>query len=201
MSTLKVNELWQEVEKAFRSRTTAGYKAAILDAHKILERVLASKGYPGKTVDRKLYWAGYSLKNQKNITEALVKYDEVMEKFEISGSDFDVEEILRTYKKIINEVAGKPAFGIREKYEAFVDVYLSPKSIPFWRNIVILFGTFAIIKLLAYTEIGKKIIGWIVAIANFAISWLFVIVVIVIIIAALLLNYYFSNKTKVKIKG
>lgn len=200
MSTLKVNELWQEVEKAFNTRTNAGYKAAILDAHKILERVLASKGYPGKTVDRKLYWAGYSLKSQKNITEALTKYDEIMEKFEISGSDFEIEEILKNYKKLITEIASKPDFGIREKFEAFVDVYLSPKSVLFWRSIVILFGSFLIIKTLAHTQIGSSIVAWVVTISDFAISWLFVIVIIVIIILILIVNSYFANKTKVKIK-
>lgn len=200
MSTLKVNDLWQEVEKALHTRTTAGYKAAILDAHKILERVLDSKGYPGRTVEKKLFWAGYSLKGKDGFAEALEKYDEVMEKFEISGSDFEIEEILGTYKKIISQVAARPNFSFSDRVRAFYEVHLHPKSILFWRNVAVLFGTFLAIKLLAYTEIGKKIVGWVIAIADFAISWTFVLVVIVIIIMALLLNNYFASRTKVKIK-
>jgi len=200
MATLKVNELLDKVEQNLAQKTQNGYRLALLDASKILYRVLSSKGYPGRSIERKLYYAGYSLKEKNGIADALKKHKEALEVFDLSGSDLEIEEAVKAYKKVIYEVATKPALKTIDKVKVFIDIYLNPKSLIFWRNITILFGSFAAIKLLAYTEIGKKIVEWVVTVANFAISWMFVIAVIVIVIAALLINSYFANRTKVKIK-
>lgn len=200
MSTLKVNELLNKVEQNLALKTQNGYKLALLDVNKILYRVLSSKGYPGKNIERKLYYAGYSLKEKNGIADALKKHNEALEAFDLSGSDLEIEEAVKAYKKVIYEIATKPALKTIDKVKVFIDIYLNPKSLIFWRNIIILFGSFAAIKLLAYTDLGEKIVEWVVAVANFAISWMFVVAVIIIVIAALLISSYFSGKTKVKIK-
>jgi hypothetical protein len=200
MSTLKVSELWNEVEKDLLERTPSGMKMAILEAYKILENTLESKGYPGKAVEDKLFWAGYSLKGKEGIGEALEKQREIIEKFDFRLSDLETEETVKIYRKIINEVLSRPDFNFTDRVKAFVEKYFSPKSLLLWRNLAFLFGFFILVKILGQTDFGKQIVDLVISISDFVISWLFLAIVIGIVIVALGINYYLSQKPKIRIK-
>jgi hypothetical protein len=196
----KISELWQEVERAQSEHTASGARMSIIEAHKILEILLDSKGFLGKTIQKKLFWAGYSGKDREGITEALQKHDEIISKFEYVLSDFEAEEITKTYHEIIQEIMKEPSFGFVDKMKALAEVYLSPKSVLFWKWLGIIVGIFIGIKLLAYTEIGKQIVGLVVGLADFVISWMFVAIILVFAAGFIGIKYYFDNRSKVRIK-
>lgn len=152
----KLSELWQDVDEALHGSKSGSIKFAIVESHKILEHTLKSQGYPGKTIEKKLYWAGYSLQDDEGIKSALDKRKEVLENFEYQLSDLEAEEIVKLYKKVVHDIVSKDKFDTGNKIKAFYKVYLYPKSIYFWRNLAIIFGFFAIVKFLNYTELGKS---------------------------------------------
>jgi hypothetical protein len=196
----KISELWEEVEQVFAEKTSTALKMAILEAHKILEAVLDSKKYPGKTVEKKLVWAGYSLKDKNGLREAIEKHDEILYKFDYLLTNLEAEDILKLYKKAITEISKKSEFSEIDRLKALGEIYFSPKNVIFWRNLGAVVGFFATIKLLSVTESGKMIVGWFVSLANLVISWQFLILILVIASAIFLLINYFANKSKIKIK-
>jgi len=197
---VKVNDLWLEVENALTERTPSGLKTAILEAHKVLRAVLDSKGYPGKDIERQLFWAGYSLKDKDGFAEALEKRDEILNKFEYQLSDFEAEEIVRKYKKAIDKVGFAPKFSFKEKMKMSFETYFSPKSLSFWRNLAIFIGFFVVIKLLYRTEVGIGVTKWLAEVADFIISWQFLLLVLVVIGLIFAVSVYLANKSKVIIK-
>jgi NurA-like 5'-3' nuclease len=92
----KVSELWEEVEKSLAEKTLAGSKMAVLEAHKVLELVLKTEGYPGK-IERQLNLAGFSLSEKDPIAEAIKKQKEILASFEYQLSDFEATEIVAQY--------------------------------------------------------------------------------------------------------
>lgn len=196
----KISELWTEVEKSLSERTSSGLKMAILEAHKVLYATLESKGYPGKKIEDKLYWAGYSLREKNGLAEALEKRDDILDKFEYRLSDLEAEELIKKYKHVIDEVVKAPKFSLKDRLKMITETQLSPKSVLLWRNLGIFIGFFVAIKLLDKTEVGMSISKWLSGVADFVISWQFLLLVMVIIGLIYALNVYLSNKSKVKIK-
>jgi hypothetical protein len=201
MKTMKLSELWFEVDNALQGDRAAGVKFAVIEAHKILESTLTSLGYPGKNIEKKLYWAGYSLEDENGIKSALDKREEILQHFDFPISDLEAADVVALYKKVVHEIAQKENFGWKRKLDAFYKVYLSPKSLYTWRNLAILFGSLLLIKVLRYTAIGKIITDSIVKVADMALSWITVLVVIIVSVAILVFTNYRENKTKIRIKG
>lgn len=196
----KVSELWSEVEKILSEGTSGSYRFAVLEAEKVLKAVLDSKGFPGKTIKKQLFWAGYSLKEKEGLPEALRKHDEILEKFDYQFSNFEAEEVIKAYKKAIEEVTTKPKFSIKDRIEAILETQLSPKSVYFWRNLAGVFGFFLLVQLLAKTETGKNLIESFVNFSDFVFSWTFLAIVVLIIFIILATGSYLANQSKVKIK-
>lgn len=196
----KIADLWAEVEKTRLEKTPAGLKMAILEAHKVLEAVLESKGYVGKNIERKLFWAGYSLKDKEGLSEGLEKREKILSDFEYQLSDFEAEEIVRKYKKVIDEVASGPKFGYKERAKLILETYFSPKSFLFWQNLAIFLGFFFVINLLASTTFGIGLTKWLVEVAAFIISWRFLLLVAVIIGLGFAFSIYLAGRSKIKIK-
>lgn len=200
MKKVKLSELWGDVDNALQGDRAAGVKFAIIEAHKILDNTLISQGYPGRTIEKRLYWAGYSLEDENGIKSALDKREEVLRHFDFPLSDLEAADIVGLYKKIVHEVATQEPFDWRRKLEAFYKVYVSPKSVYAWRNLAIIFGIFLLIKLLKYTAAGQAIVNFIVQVADLALSWVFVAGVMLLAIIILAVTNYRENKTKIKIK-
>jgi len=200
MKKVRLSELWGDVDSALQGDRAAGIKFAIIEAHKILDNTLISQGYPGKTIEKRLYWAGYSLEDEGGIKSALEKREEVLRHFDFPLSDLEAADIVGMYKKIVHEIAQKESFGWKKKIAAFYKVYISPKSVYTWRNLAIVFSLFLIIKVLKYTTIGNAVADFFVAVADLALSWVTVAVVIGLSVIILVATNYRENKTKIKIK-
>jgi hypothetical protein len=196
----KVQDLWLEVEKSLTDGTASGLKMAILEAHKVLNAVLDSKGYIGGDIERKLFWAGYSLKDKNGLQEALDKRNMILDKFEYPISDYEAKEIVEKYEAAIDKVAQGPKFTLKERAKMLFETYFSPKSYLFWRNLAIFFGIFAVINILAKTRAGITFIEWVVSIAAFLVSWQFIILTAVIFLMIFLTSFYFEKKSKIVIK-
>jgi len=200
MAEFKLQELIEEIEKHLAEGTVAGAKMAILESNKVLEVLLESKKYPGKNLEQKLYWAGFSLKGKDDFIAALAKHKDVAEKLEVSISDFEARETVNAYIRVIKIIAGRDKLNIIDQMRNVFDMYFSPKSLLFWRNLAVFLGFFAIIKILAFTEFGKNITESVVNWADFIIGWQFLVMVAAVITIVWLIQNYFAGKTKVKIK-
>lgn len=196
----KINDLWRKVEESLAENTLSGNKMAILEAHKVLEAVLDAKGYPGKKIEKKLFWAGYSLKDKNGLSEAIELRNSILDKFEYQISDTEVKELTAKYKEVLDKVTALPRFTLKERLKMALETYFSPKTVLFWRNLTAFIGFFVIVKLLYRTEIGQNFTAWLADLADFVISWQFFILIVIVtgIIYAVLT--YFAGKSKVVIK-
>ena len=200
MKKVRLSELWANVDAALQGDRAAGIKFGIIESHKILENTLSSLGYPGRNIEKKLYWAGYSLEDESGIKSALDKREEILRNFDFPLSDLEAADVVAQYKKVVHEIVQKESFGWKKKIAAFYKVYISPKSVYTWRNLAIVFSLFLIIKVLKYTAIGNAFADFFVSVADLALSWVTVAVVIGLSVIILVATNYRENKTKIKIK-
>lgn len=197
---LKLSDLIDEVDSHLSEGSVAGVKMAVLEIHKVLEALLETKGYPGRTVEQKLYWAGFSLKGKDEFLAALKKEKEIQEKLEVSISDFEARETVEAYKKVIKVIAEREKLSIADQIRNFYDMYISPKSLVFWRNLAFFFAFFITIEVLAHITWGQEVVTRVVEAADFIISWQFAAIIAVFIALIFAAQYYFANKSKVRIK-
>jgi hypothetical protein len=200
MKKVKLTDLWAEVDAAILGERSAGIRYAIIEAHKILEQTLISQGYPGKSIEKKLYWAGYSLEDDGGIRSALEKRKEILESFDYQLSDLEAKEIVILYKKVVQEIVAKNKFDAKQKSRAFFRVFFSPKSIYFWRNIALFFSVLLFVKILNNTKPGGEITSFIVETANFFLSWVSVALIALFVMIYLGVSSYKANRTGIKIK-
>lgn len=200
MADIKLQNLIDEIENHLAEKTEAGSKIAILEANKVLEVLLDNKKYPGKNLEQKLYWAGFSLKGKDDFASALKKYEEIQRKLEVSLSDFEAREIVNAYLKVIKVIASRKNLTIMDRLKYFLELYFLPTSLLFWRNMGIFFVFWGIIKFLAFTETGLNISNSLISWANFFISWPFFAISVGMISIIWLGQNYFAGKTKIKIK-
>lgn len=201
MKTVKIAELWLGVEEALKGDKSAGVKFAIIEAHKILENTLKSKGYPGKTIEKKLYWAGYSLQDEGGIKLAINKRNEILENFNYELSDIEAEDLLVLYKKVVQEIVSRDRLSFKKRLNIFLKVNLYPNSIYFWRNLVVFFSFFMVVRILGQTNIGNALSEFLISLSRFFISWISVIMIIIFLIIFLIVTSYKSSHTGIKIKG
>lgn len=200
MSDIKLSEIMGEIDGYLEERTPASLKMAIIDAHKTLDALLSAKGYPGRTIEKKLFWAGFSLKGKDDFIAALEMYRVITEKLEFQLTDFEARETVQAYKKVIKVIAEREKLSLSDRAKNFVEMYLAPNSLVFWRNLAIFFGFFGLIKLFSSFEPAKNLLARIVEIADFIISWQFLLIVAILTAIVYFLFNYFANKSKVRIK-
>jgi hypothetical protein len=200
MSDLSLADIMSEIDGYLAEKTPASLKMAIIDAHKTLDALLSSKGYPGRSIEKKLFWAGFSLKGKDDFLAALEMHKVISEKLEFQLSDFEAKETVAAYKKVIKVIAEREKLSLGDRAKNFVEMYLAPTSLVFWRNLAIFFGIFGLIKLFSSFEPAKNLMNRIVEVANFIISWQFLLIVAILVGIAYFLFNYFTNKSKVRIK-
>ncbi len=200
MKRVKLSELWDDVDLAIGGEKSASIRYAILEAHKILEHALVSQGYPGKTIQKKLLWAGYSLEDERGINMALEKQREILNSFDYQISDLEAKEIIFLYKKVVHEIVTKEKVSFKKKIIIFFKVFLSPKSIYFWRNLGTLFSVLLILKILNKTSIGQAIVGFINDFTDTILSWVSVVIIFVFVMIFVGISSYKSSRTGIKIR-
>lgn len=200
MAELKLSEVLAEIDANLASGTPAGLKMAIIDSHKLLDALLRSKGYPGKTIEKKLFWAGFSLKGKDDFISALEMYRVVSEKIEFQLTDFEATETVQAYKKVIKVIAEREKLSLADRAKNFAEAYLVPNTLAFWRNLAIFFGFFALIKLFDVFGPARTLLQVTNDIANFIISWQFLLIATIIIGIVYFAFRYFAGRSKVQIK-
>ena len=200
MADLSLTEILSGIDTDLEQRTSASLRMAILDVHKTLDALLTSKGYPGRSIEKKLFWAGFSLKGKDDFLAALEMHKVVSEKLEFQLSDFEARETVEAYKKVIKVIAEREKLSIMDRAKNMADLYLSPSSLVFWRNIAIFFGFFGIVKFFAAFGPARQLLVRVTEVADFIISWQFLLITAIIVAIIYFLFNYFAGRTKVRIK-
>ena len=200
MSDLKLNEVMAEIDQSLSENTPASLRVAIIDSHKTLDALLSSKGYPGRSIEKKLFWAGFSLKGKDDFLAALEMHKVITEKLEFQLSDFEAKETVAAYKRVIKVIAEREKLSISDRAKNIFEMYLSPASLTFWRNLAIFFGFFAIIKLFSAFAPAQKVLTALVDLSNFIISWQFFLIAAILLAIIYFAFNYFAGKSKVRIK-
>lgn len=194
-------DYWSEVETCLSEGTASGYKMAIIEADKILRYVLKQKGYPGKDLEKQIFYAGWRLSDKTGLKKAIAKKEEIANKVEYKLSTFEAEDAVEAYKEAILHFSSKKALKLRNRLVLYYAHYLSIKSSFLQKNLLIILMFFLAIKLLDGTETGQLIWEKLVSISNFIYSWFLVFIllggaILIIVIG----SFLYFEKGKVKIK-
>src|SRR3989337_1498482 len=160
-------DYWSEVEACLSEQTASGYKMAILEADKILRYVLKQKGYPGKDLEKQIFYAGWRLEDKGGLKKAIAKKEEIVEKIEYKLSTFEAEDAVEAYKEAILHFSSKKALGLKNRLTLYYTHYLSIKSSFLQKNLLIILAFFLAVKLLDSTETGRLVWEKLVAISGF----------------------------------
>ncbi len=197
----KSENLWGEVEKAFKEHTTSGYKMACIEAQKVFFYLLRSKGYSTKNMKQTLTLFGWRLNDKDALKKALEKTELIKNSFDYTLSSFETEDIIATYAKAIEDFSHAKTLSWQRKLGLFWDNYISIRSSFAKKALIGIVLFFVIVKLLASTEFGLGIVSSIVALSNFFFSWFLVVVVgagILVFVIFGVMTLLEKNRTKIK---
>ena len=197
----KSENLWGEVEKAFKEHTTSGYKMACIEAQKVFFYLLHSKGYSTKNMNQTLTLFGWRLSDKDALKKALEKTELIKNSFDYTLSSFETEDIIAAYAKAIEDFSHAKTLSWQRKLGLFWDNYVSIKSSFAKKALIGIVLFFVLVKLLASTRIGHGIVNSIVAISNFFFSWFLVVIVgagILVFVIFGLMTLFEKNRTKIK---
>lgn len=195
------DDYWSEVESCLSEQSAAGYKMAIIEADKILRFILKKRGYPGKSLEQQIFYAGWKLGDKKSLKKALQKKEEIVNNLEYKLSTFEAEDAVEAYKEAILHFTSKKTLRLKERLALYYTHYLSIRSSFLQRSLLSFLAFFLIIKLLDSTEYGRLAWEWLIAMSNFIYSWFLVFLllggaILLIVIGSFL--YFEKGKTKIK---
>lgn len=196
----KNNDPWAVVELALKENTTSGYKMACVEAEKVFRSILKDKGYPSKNINQTLLFFGWLVLDREGLKRALAKTAQIKETFDYQLSSFETEDIINAFRQSSLDFSEKKSLSRRRKIFLFYQDYLSARVSFLKKLIVTVLLFFLTVKFLARTDLGHKMVSWVVGISDFFFSW-FIITLIVLGVIAFLVVIIFAflerKKTKV----
>jgi len=194
-------DYWCEVEDYLSEGTPSGYKMAIVEADKILYHVLKQKGFPGKDIKVKIFYAGWELEDKRGLRSAIKAREDITQKLDYKLSTFDAEDAINAYKEAIIYFSKNKKLDFFKKSSLYYTHYISYKSPFLQKAVAFVFTFFLLVKFFNSTEIGKKITSTLVAVSNFIFSWFTVFLLLgtgflIIVIG----SFFYFGKEKTRIK-
>lgn len=197
----KITELinWQIVEDCMAEKTSSGYKLALIEADKLLDKALRDAGYPGKNIEERITQAKANFSNVKNLKKAREKRNLVLKELSYNLNSIDVEDAVKSYHQALLDIEGNPEakLSLLEQIMAQVSYYVPSKKKFFWKTLLYCVSILLIIVFLADTKTGQKISQSIVNLSHFIFGWVlmvFILVASVITIITLSILYFEKRK-------
>ena len=195
-------QVWQEIEADLKEKTNSGHKMALLDSDKMLRRALNDKGYPGKDLNKQLFWAGINLNARPDLKKALKKKQEILDEFDYRLSTFELEDFLNAYRKAIERVSSGDRLTLRKRLGIYFENYFFLKNASKLKALIAVMAVFLGIKILSSTGIGVGITKKVVSIDNLLFDWFLILLLVGLVVGVIVfVSFIFFDKSrKVKIK-
>lgn len=197
----KITEVtsWQIVQDCLAEKTASGYKMAMIEAEKILDKALTGAGYPGKNTEEKITSASAHFSNLKTLKKAREKHKTILKELSYNLSSIDVEEALKAYHQAVLDIEGNPEAKLNfiQKIFAFISYYIPSKKRLVKRVILGTTGFFLGVIFLADTKMGQSLTKSIVSFSHFMFSWvlgIFLTISAVVTIVTLTILYFEKRK-------
>lgn len=193
---------WQEIEADLKEKTNSGHKMALLDSDKMLRRALKDKGYPGKDLNKQLFWAGINLNARLDLKKALKKKQEILDEFDYRLSTFELEDFLNAYRKAIERVSSGDRLTLKKRLGIYFENYFFLKNTSKIKSLLAVLAVFLGIKVLSSTVIGSSITKKVVSIDNLLFDWFLILLLVGLVVGVIVfVSFIFFDKSrKVKIK-
>ncbi len=205
--TTKIKEEinWSIVKEALEEGTISGYKIAVIEAGKILEKLLEQKGYPGRTTRERILNARDYFHNLEGLLRAEKIRQNLVNNLEYQLTSLQVEDAINAYHQAVIDLNSneKANLNLFQKAKLSLKYYLPSKK----KFLTVVLGSIFLfllmVLILADTSIGRSFIQGVVGITHFIFSWIMIIILIIvgmgiIIIASL---FYFekrnANRTRI----
>lgn len=196
--TLVIN--WQIVDDCLAEKTASGYKMALIEADKLLDKALKDAGYPGKNIEERINSAKSNFTNLKGLKSAREKRNLVLKDLTYNLNSIEVEEAIKFYHQALLDIEGNPEakLNLYERILAQIRYYIPSKKKFFWKIFLYFFSVLLIIIFLSDTKTGQRITQKIVNLSHFIFGWvLMVIILTVAVLTIIILSIlYFEKRRK-----
>lgn len=198
----KITEVisWQIIEDCMAEKTASGYKLALIEADKLLDKALKDAGYPGKNIEERITQARANFSNIKNLKKAREKRNLVLKELSYNLNSIDIEEAVKWYHQAVLDIEGNPEaqLGLWGRIMALATYYIPSKK-KFFGKIFLYFVSFVLIVVfLAHTKTGQRIAGGVISFVDFIFNWVLTVVILVIAVVTIvtLSILYFEKRKK-----
>ncbi len=198
----KITEVinWQIIEDCMAEKTASGYKMALIEADKLLDKALKDAGYPGKNIEEKITQARANFSNIKNLKKAREKRNLVLKELSYNLNSIDIEEAVKWYHQAVLDIEGNPEaqLSIIGRILALAKYYIPSKKKFITKVLIYFVVAVLLVKFLAKTRLGQNLAAKIVAFSDFVFSWVITVAILIIAVVTIitLTILYFEKRKK-----
>lgn len=163
----KIN--WSNVQKALKERTFSGYKIAVIETNKILDNLLKSKKYPGKTPRQRLKNAWPVFSEPDKLIYSRKMYSKILFENNFDLSSKDTREIISIYWQAMTDLLDLKQTRITkiEKIKLFVKRHFPSPSKTTKKALIGSLIFLLLVLFLVDTSIGQGLTKLIIIIVHF----------------------------------
>lgn len=191
---------WQIIEDCMAEKTASGYKLALIEADKLLDKALRDAGYPGKNIEERITQAKNNFSNLKTLKKAREKRNLVLRELSYNLNSIDVEEAVKFYHQALLDIEGNPEakLSLMGRIWALINYYIPSKKKLFFKTLLYFVSVLLIVVFLADTKTGRNISQSIVNLSHFIFGWVLMVSVLVIAVITIitLSILYFEKRQK-----
>lgn len=198
----KITEVinWQIIEDCMAEKGASGYKMALIEADKLLDKALKDAGYPGKSIEERIDSGKANFSNLKNLKKAREKRNLVLNELSYNLNSIEVEEAVKAYHQALLDIEGNPEAKLNLVGRALALIkYYIPSKRKFLGKILIYFvSIILLVKFLAKTKTGQNITQGVVSFSDFVFNWVITVVILVAAVVTIvtLSILYFEKRKK-----
>ncbi len=190
---------WQPVEKLLAENTNAGNLLAILEAEKIFQEVLHSKGVSRRSKSQEnLNFIKDIFSNYQGLQDARLVMQKILEVPSLKIDEEKTKEILTNYYQAVTDLQEAEKISFYSRFSMEWKKWLKDWKKKLYIILGVIMAFFLVVLLLDRTSWGQNFTQLVVAIAEFIYFKLLIIVGIVIGVIIIIFGtiYYWESKQK-----
>jgi len=184
---------WATIDDYQNEGTLSGLCMALAECDKLLNYILNSQNYQGRTIFEKISQARARFSDLNNLAKALEIKEDIFAEYDKEVSKDDIKKAIKYYRQAILDLAetNRPDLGLGEKIKSWLNYYLTYHPGFFRKLLGWVIGGILLIIILDITHPGQSLVkffanlfyrtgSWLVTVGIFAGALIIIVLGVII---------------------
>lgn len=192
---------WSKIKKFREEGSLAGLSLALIESHRLLNRLLTESGYRGNNVREKITAARKQLTNLKELLEAIEIWESLVFSKDAAPKSRKIRQAISAYEKAIYDLSSETDYsppGLLRKIWSWLEVNLVYKPVNRYRLIVYLLFFLLLVFVLDTTHFGQQAVSSLTDYISSVFVWFLVVAILLVLLLVGFSNLvnYFEERNK-----